>query len=97
MGPRRDEPRIVFIDSNDQLQPVFDAAAGRNDALIDVNRAPFKSEDLPRLLDGCEIAIVDHSYMPTNIVSWCTSLREIVFLGPVRKATWMSRRCAGKA
>jgi D-3-phosphoglycerate dehydrogenase / 2-oxoglutarate reductase len=73
--------RIVFIDCNDQLQPVFDSVAGADDPLIDVNRAPFKSEDLPRLLDGYEIAIVDHSYMPTDIVAQCVNLREIVFLG----------------
>jgi D-3-phosphoglycerate dehydrogenase / 2-oxoglutarate reductase len=74
-------PRIVFIDCNDQLQPVFDALVRASDPPIDVNRAPFKSEDLPRLLDGCEIAIVDHSYMPTDIVARCMALREIVFLG----------------
>lgn len=74
-------PRIVFIDCNDQLQPVFDAVADPDDPPIEVNRAPFKSEDLPRLLDGCEIAIVDHSYMPTDIVTRCKALREIVFLG----------------
>ena len=73
--------RIVFIDCNDQLQPVFDAAARPDDPPVVVNRTAFTSEDLPRLLDGCEIAIVDHSYMPTDIVARCKQLRDIVFLG----------------
>jgi D-3-phosphoglycerate dehydrogenase len=73
--------RIVFIDCNDQLQPVFDAVGRPDDPPILVNRAAFTSEDLPRLLEGCEIAIVDHSYMPTDIVARCEALRDIVFLG----------------
>jgi D-3-phosphoglycerate dehydrogenase / 2-oxoglutarate reductase len=73
--------RIVFIDCNDQLQPVFDAVGRPDDPPILVNRAAFTSEDLPRLLEGCEIAIVDHSYMPTDIVARCEGLRDIVFLG----------------
>ena len=74
-------PRIVFVDCKDQLQPVFDAVSRRGDPPILVNRAAFTSADLPRLLDGCEIAIVDHSYMPTDIVARCKQLRDIVFLG----------------
>ena len=75
------EPRTVFIDCNDQLKPVFDAVSRPSDPPIHVNQAPFTSEDLPRLLDGCEICIVDHSYMPTDIVARCADLRHIVFLG----------------
>src|SRR5271154_3808596 len=73
--------RIVFIDCNDQLQPVFDAVGRPDDPPILVNRAAFTSEDLPRLLEGCEIAMVDHSYMPTDVVARCADLRDIVFLG----------------
>jgi D-3-phosphoglycerate dehydrogenase / 2-oxoglutarate reductase len=73
--------RIVFIDCNDQLRPVFEAIKRHDDPPIHVNQAPFTSEDLPRLLDGCEICIDDHSYMPTEIVARCAALREVVFLG----------------
>lgn len=73
--------RIVFIDCNDQLQPVFDAVARRDDPPILVNRTAFESQDLPRLLEGCQICIVDHSYMPTDIVARCGDLRHVVFLG----------------
>jgi D-3-phosphoglycerate dehydrogenase len=73
--------RVVFIDCNDQLQPAFHAVARPDDPPIVVNRTKFTSEDLPRLLEGCKIAIVDHSYMPTEIVARCNELRDIVFLG----------------
>jgi D-3-phosphoglycerate dehydrogenase len=73
--------RIAFIDCNDQLRPVFDAVTRRDDPPIRVNETPFTSEDLPRLLDGCHICIVDHSYMPTDILAHCADLRHIVFLG----------------
>jgi D-3-phosphoglycerate dehydrogenase / 2-oxoglutarate reductase len=73
--------RIVFIDCNDQLQPVFDAVSRPDDPPIFVNRTAVESEDLPRLLEGCEIVIDDHSYMPTDIVARCKALRDIVFLG----------------
>ena len=73
--------RTVFIDCNDQLRPVFDAVSRSSDPPIHVNQAPFVSEDLPRLLDGCDICIVDHSYMPTDIIARCADLRHIVFLG----------------
>jgi D-3-phosphoglycerate dehydrogenase len=73
--------RTVFIDCNDQLRPVFDAVSRADDPPIHVNASPFTSEDLPRLLDGCGICIVDHSYMPTDIVARCADLRHVVFLG----------------
>jgi D-3-phosphoglycerate dehydrogenase / 2-oxoglutarate reductase len=73
--------RVVFIDCNDQLWPVFEKLSGRYDTSVTVNRQPFVSTDLPRLLDGCAICIDDHSYMPTELIAQCKSLRHIVFLG----------------
>ncbi|HLW90347.1 MAG TPA: NAD(P)-dependent oxidoreductase [Roseiarcus sp.] len=73
--------RIVFVDCNDQLQRVFDDVSPRYAARVEVNRRPFTSADLPRLLEGCSICIDDHSYMPTEMVARCPSLSHIVFLG----------------
>jgi D-3-phosphoglycerate dehydrogenase len=36
---------------------------------------------LPRLLEGCAVALDDHSAMPTEIVARIPSLKHIVFLG----------------
>ena len=72
----------LFIDCNEQLGPVFahvhDAA---QDPPIEVNTAPFKSADLPRLLAGRAVCLIDHSYLPTDIAAQCDALRHVVFLG----------------
>jgi D-3-phosphoglycerate dehydrogenase len=78
---RRMSDKILFLDCNEQLRPVFDDVSRRYATPIVLNAQPFTSPDLPRLLDGCGICIVDHSYMPTEIVARCTDLRHIVFLG----------------
>jgi D-3-phosphoglycerate dehydrogenase len=73
--------RSIFIDCNHQLEPVWRRVHGAGDPPILVNTAPFKSEDLPRLLDGYDVVLDDHSYMPTPVVAQCKSLKHIVFLG----------------
>ena len=60
-----------------------------DDPPIDVNRKPFEREELPRLLDGYDICIDDHSYMPTPLVEQCAPLKHIVFLG-TGPASYMS-------
>jgi D-3-phosphoglycerate dehydrogenase len=73
--------KTLFIDCNDQLAPVWDMVLHPGDPPIDVNRAAFAREQLPRLLDGYSIALDDHSYMPTELVTQCKALKHIVFLG----------------
>ena len=73
--------KTLFIDCNDQLAPVWDMVLHPGDPPIDVNRAAFAREQLPRLLDGYSIALDDHSYMPTELVKQCKALKHIVFLG----------------
>ncbi len=73
--------KSIFIDCNDQLAPVWDKVVRPGDPVIDVNRAAFAREELPRVLNGYEIALDDHSYMPTELVAQCPQLKHIVFLG----------------
>ncbi len=73
--------KSLFIDCNHQLAPVFDRVHRPDDPPISVNTQAFKSEDLPRMLDGYSIALDDHSAMPTAIMAQCPSLKHIVFLG----------------
>jgi D-3-phosphoglycerate dehydrogenase len=73
--------KSIFIDCNHQLEPVWRRVHGAGDPPIAVHTAPFKSDDLPRLLDGCDVVLDDHSYMPTPIIAQCKSLKHIVFLG----------------
>ena len=73
--------KTIFLDCNDQLAPVWARVIRPDDPAIDVNRAAFAREDLPRVIGGYEIAIDDHSYMPTPLVAQCPELKHIVFLG----------------
>ena len=73
--------KSIFIDCNHQLEPIFHRVHRPDDPSIVVNTAPWPKEDLPRLLDGYEICLDDHSYMPTELVAQCPALRHVVFLG----------------
>ncbi|HXF89997.1 MAG TPA: NAD(P)-dependent oxidoreductase [Xanthobacteraceae bacterium] len=73
--------KSIFIDCNDQLAPVWAQVIRPDDPPIAVNDKPFERADLPRLLAGYEICLDDHSYLPTDVMAQCKSLRHIVFLG----------------
>jgi D-3-phosphoglycerate dehydrogenase len=73
--------KTIFIDCNDQLAPVWQSVVKPGDPPIDVNRETFARDQLPRIIGGYEIAIDDHSYMPTPLVAQCPELKHIVFLG----------------
>jgi len=73
--------KSLFIDCNDQLAPVWAKVIRPDDPPIDVNRTAFAREDLPRVLAGYDIALDDHSYMPTDLVAQCPQLKHVVFLG----------------
>ena len=73
--------KSIFVDCNNQLDGVFARVHRSDDPPITVNTAPFQSADLPRLLNGYDICLDDHSYMPTEIMAQCAGLRHIVFLG----------------
>ena len=73
--------KSFFIDCNKQLAPVFAAVARPDDPPIVIHGEAFSAPDLPRLLAGYGICLDDHSYMPTDALRECRSLRHIVFLG----------------
>lgn len=73
--------KSIFFDCNDQLAPVWEQVLSAGDPPIDVNITPFKREELPLVLAGYDIAIDDHSYMPTDLVERCKQLKHVVFLG----------------
>ena len=73
--------KTIFIDCNDQLAPVWAKVLRPGDPAIDVNRETFARDELPRIIRGYDIAIDDHSYMPTPLVAQCPELKHIVFLG----------------
>ena len=73
--------KALFLDCNDQLAPVWKQVVRADDPKIDVNRAVFARDDLPRVIGPYEIVLDDHSYMPTDLVAQCRRLKHIVFLG----------------
>jgi D-3-phosphoglycerate dehydrogenase len=81
--------KALFLDCNDQLAPVWERVIRTGDPPIDVNRKSFERNELPRVLKGYDIAIDDHSYMPTEEVDRCDALKHIVFLG-TGPASYMS-------
>jgi D-3-phosphoglycerate dehydrogenase len=73
--------KSLFIDCNDQLAPIWARVIRHDDPPIDVNVTPFAPAALPKLLAGYDICIDDHSYLPTELVTQCESLKHVVFLG----------------
>ena len=73
--------KSIFIDCNDQLDAVFARVYRADDPPITVNTKPAPAAELARLIDGYEICLDDHSYMPTDMVAQCRALKHIVFLG----------------
>lgn len=74
--------RGVFVDASDELAKILERLTQPGDIAIKINRdEDIKSADLPKVLDGAEIAIVDHTYLPTDVAKQCTDLKHIVFLG----------------
>jgi D-3-phosphoglycerate dehydrogenase len=52
------------------------------DPKMRIHRDPdIKPEQYPEVLDGAEIAIVDHTALPTEIARKCAGLKHVVFLG----------------
>jgi D-3-phosphoglycerate dehydrogenase len=73
--------QAVFIDCNDQLDGVWARVHSPGDPPIALNTKPFQPEDLPHLLQGHEICLDDHTYVPTEVAAKCSTLKHIVFLG----------------
>ncbi len=74
--------RAVFVDASPALAAVMDRLHRNDDVPMRVNRDPdVKPEALPALLDGAEIAILDHTGLPTGIARQCAGLKHVVFLG----------------
>ena len=62
------------IFSNGRTRPAIRA--------VRVNRDPDITPDqMPALLDGAEIVIIDHTALPTDVARRCNGLKHVVFLG----------------
>jgi D-3-phosphoglycerate dehydrogenase / 2-oxoglutarate reductase len=74
--------RGVFVDANESLAVIFERLAKPGDPKVRIHRDPDVTPDrLPGVIDGAEIAIVDHTALPTEIARQCAGLKHVVFLG----------------
>ena len=74
--------RGVFVDANEALAVIFERLTRSGDPEVRIHRDPDVTPDqLPELLDGAGIAIVDHTALPTEIARKCAGLKHVVFLG----------------
>ena len=74
--------RALFVDANETLAAVTDKFLRSQSLPVRINRDPsIKPDDLPGLLDGVEIMIVDHTAVPTAFAEKCAALKHVVFLG----------------
>ncbi len=64
--------RGVFVDANESLAVIFERLQQDGDPEVRINRDPdISPEQYPEILDGAEIAIVDHTALPTDIARKC--------------------------
>ncbi len=74
--------KAVFVDANPALSAVADKLYRPGKFELAVNRNPdIKPADLPGLLKGASVAIVDHTSVPTDLARTMPGLKHIVFLG----------------
>jgi D-3-phosphoglycerate dehydrogenase len=74
--------RGVFVDANEALAVIFERLTKSGDPEVRIHRDPDVTPDqLPKVIDGAGITIVDHTALPTEIARKCAGLKHVVFLG----------------
>jgi len=74
--------RGVFVDANESLAVIFERLERPGDPKVRIHHDPdLKPDQYPKVLDGAEIAIVDHTALPTGVAKKCAGLKHVVFLG----------------
>ena len=74
--------RGVFVDANESLAVILERLARPGDPPVAIHRDPdITSDQYPDILDDAEIAIVDHTALPTDVARKCAGLKHVVFLG----------------
>jgi len=74
--------RAVFVDANPTLGDLAQRLRRPADPALSVHREPdVRPDELPGVLAGAEIAIIDHTHFPIDVARRCNGLRHVVFLG----------------
>jgi D-3-phosphoglycerate dehydrogenase len=84
--------RAVFVDADDALAAITEKLRREGDLPVAINRdRDVTPDELPALLGDAEIAIIDHTPLPTLIAAQCRGLKHVVFLGTGARS-YMNRR-----
>jgi D-3-phosphoglycerate dehydrogenase len=74
--------RGVFVDANGSLADIFERLNKPGDPPVRINRnADIAADQMPTLLDGADIVVIDHTALPTEVARRCNGLKHVVFLG----------------
>src|SRR6059058_3375229 len=88
--------RGVFVDANESLAVIFERLEKPGDPKVLIHRNPdITSDQYPAILDGAEIAIVDHTALPTEVAKKCSGLKHVVFLGTGARSYMNPEELAG--
>ena len=88
--------RAVFVDANPTLAAVMERLHRPGDPAMSVHRNPnVIPAELPAVLDGAEIAVIDHTALPTDIARQCPGLKHVVFLGTGARSYMSPEELAG--
>jgi D-3-phosphoglycerate dehydrogenase len=88
--------RGVFVDANGSLADIFERQNQAGDPPVRVNRdADISADQMPALLDGAEIVIIDHTPLPTEVARRCAGLKHVVFLGTGARSYMNPEELAG--
>ncbi|WP_342110479.1 NAD(P)-dependent oxidoreductase [Methylobacterium sp. SI9] len=74
--------RAVFVDASETLAAVARRLLRPDDPPFAIHEEPaITPQDLPGLLAGAEIAVIDHTALPLDVARACAGLKHVVFLG----------------
>jgi D-3-phosphoglycerate dehydrogenase len=74
--------RAVFVDASPTLADLAARLHRPGDPALAIHRDPdVQPQQLPAILDGAAIALIDHTSLPVDIARGCRGLKHVVFLG----------------
>jgi D-3-phosphoglycerate dehydrogenase len=74
--------RAVFVDASETLAAVARRLLRPDDPPFAIHADPgITPQDLPAILAGAEIAVIDHTALPGDVARACAGLKHVVFLG----------------
>ena len=88
--------RAVFVDANDTLAAITEKPRRKGDPPVAIHCDPdVNPDELPAVLGNAEIAIIDHTRLPTRLAAKCRGIEHVVFLGTGARSYMNPEELAG--